>query len=594
MSYRAPVTEIQFALMKEAGFERLIDSGKYEDLSEDLTGAILDEASKLATDVIAPANWDGDQKGCQLTEDGVTVPQSFKDAYEKYVEGGWGTLAAPEAYGGQGLPLALSNAVTEMMNANIGFQLCPMLTNGGIEAMAAHASDEQKETYLRKVISGEWSATMNLTEPHAGSDVGNIRSKAEPQADGSYKITGTKIYITYGDHDMVDNIIHLVLARTPGAPEGTKGISLFVVPKFFVNEDGSLGEQNDVKCIGLEDKLGIHASPTCVMAFGENADETGGATGWLVGPEHGGMACMFTMMNNARLHVGLQGVGVAEAATQHALAYALERKQGRKPGAAKDDHDAVAIINHPDVRRMLLTMRALTDAARAICYENGVMADLAEVTGDAAARAKYDLLTPLSKAFSTDIANEVAALGVQVHGGMGFVEETGAAQFVRDARILTIYEGTNGIQALDLVGRKLPLGNGAVVADYIGEMKETVETCRQSNNPVLVDIAERLSTAISTLEETTEWLMAQKGSLDVLAGATPYLRLFSLVAGGHYLARGAHAVAQEDIDPNFARRKTASTQFYAHNLLSAVSGLAEAVKAGNEMLEDIGVEALAS
>ena len=589
MTYRAPVTEIEFALMKEAGFERLMNSGKYEDLSADLLTAILDEAAKLANDHVAPASWDGDQKGCQLNDDGVTVPDSFKEAYAKYVEGGWSTIAAPVEYGGQGLPLALSNAVTEMMNSNIGFQLCPMLSNGGMEAMAAHATEEQKEKYLRKVITGEWSATMNLTEPHAGSDVGNIRAKAEPQGDGSFKITGTKIYITYGDHDMTDNIIHLVLARTPGAPDGTKGISLFVVPKFFVNDDGSLGDRNDVKCIGLEDKLGIHASPTCVMAYGEQ----GGATGWLVGPEHGGMACMFTMMNNARLHVGLQGVGVAEAATQHALAYALERKQGRKPGAGKDDNEAVAIIEHPDVRRMLLTMRALTDASRAICYENGVLNDLAHATGDAEAKAKNDLLTPISKAFSTDIANEVAAIGVQIHGGMGFVEETGAAQHVRDARILTIYEGTNGIQALDLVGRKLPLGNGSVVADYIGEMKQTVETCRQSNSPVLVDVAERLSNAIGILEDTTEWLMAQKGSMDVLAGATPYLRLFGLVAGCHYLARGAHAVTQDDVEPNFARRKTASTQFYAHNLLSAVSGLADAVKAGNEMLEDIGVEALA-
>jgi alkylation response protein AidB-like acyl-CoA dehydrogenase len=588
MAYRAPVSEIEFALMQEAGFQRLIDSGKYEDLSDDLLTAILDEAAKLANDYVAPVNWEGDQTGSHLTDDGVKVPESFKAAYAKYIGGGWPTLAAPVEHGGQGLPLALSNAVTEMMNSNIGFQLCPMLSNGGVEAMAAHATDEQKEKYLRRVISGEWSATMNLTEPHAGSDVGNIRSKAEPQADGSYKITGTKIYITYGDHDMTDNIIHLVLARTPGAPEGTKGISLFVVPKIMVNDDGSLGEANDVKCIGLEEKLGIHASPTCVMAYGED----GGAIGWLVGPEHGGMACMFTMMNNARLHVGLQGVGVAEAATQHALAYAQERKQGRMPGAAKNDNDAVAIINHPDVRRMLLTMRALTDASRAICYENGVMNDLAHATGDAEAKAKNDLLTPISKAFSTDIANEVASIGVQIHGGMGFVEETGAAQFLRDARILPIYEGTNGIQAMDLVGRKL--GNGDTIKAYLGEMKETAENCRQSNNPVLVDVAERLTAAIGVLEDATDWLVAQRGSLDVLAGATPYLRLFGLVAGCHYLARGAHAVSQNSVEPNFDQRKMASAQFFAHNLLSAVGGLSDAVKAGNHMLEDIGVEALAS
>ena len=314
--------------------------------------------------------------------------------------------------------------------------------------------------------------------------------------DGSYKITGTKIYITYGDHDMAD-IIHLVLARTPGAPEGTKGISLFVVPKFLVNDDGSLGARNDVHCIGLEDKLGIHASPTCVMAFGEN----GGATGWLVGAENKGMACMFTMMNNARLHVGLQGVGVAERATQHALSYAQERKQGRAPNAEKTDNEAVAIIQHPDIRRTLMTMRALTDAARAICYENGVMADLAEATDSAEARALNDLLTPISKAFSTDIANEVAAMGVQVHGGMGFIEETGAAQHIRDARILTIYEGTNGIQAIDLVGRKLPLGNGEVVKGYIGTMRETAELCRQSNNPVMVRLSGQLADALDALEK---------------------------------------------------------------------------------------------
>jgi alkylation response protein AidB-like acyl-CoA dehydrogenase len=590
MTYKAPVNEIRFALMQEAGFQRLIDGGNYEDLSDDLFDAILEEAAKLADNVIAPISWDGDQKGAQLGPDGVSVPESFKQAYQQYVDGGWPTLAAPQAFGGQGLPLALSNAVTEMMNSNIGFQLCPMLSNGGMEALSAHATDEQKQKYLHKVVSGEWTATMNLTEPHAGSDVGNIRSKAEPQEDGSYKITGTKIYITYGDHDMAENIIHLVLARTPGAPEGTKGISLFLVPKFFVEDDGSLGQRNDAKCIGLEEKMGIHASPTCVMAFGEE----GGATGWLVGAENRGMACMFTMMNNARLHVGLQGVGVAERATQHALAYALDRKQGRKPGAAKDDNDAVAIIHHPDVRRMLMTMRALTDASRAICYENGVAADLAHSAQDEDARARNDLLTPISKAFSTDIANEVAAIGVQVHGGMGFVEETGAAQHARDARILTIYEGTNGIQAMDLVGRKLPLGNGSVVKDYIGEMRESAEVCRQSNHPVLVDIAGKLGDAVLVLEETTDWILQQDQPMDVLAGATPYLRLFALAAGGHYLARGAHAATQHDLDPNFAQRKIATAQFFAHNLLSQCQGLSTSVKAGNEMLDDIGLDALAS
>ena len=592
MTYKAPVNDIIFTLNHEAGFDRLMQSGAYPDLSDDLVDAILDEAAKFADNIVAPLSWQGDQTGARLEDDGVKVPASFKEAYAKYVESGWSTLAAPTDYGGQGLPLALSNAVTEMMNSNIGFQLCPMLSNGGMEALAAHASDEQKDTYLSKIVSGEWSATMNLTEPHAGSDVGNIRAQATPRDDGSYLIRGTKIYITYGDHDMADNIVHLVLARTPGAPEGTKGISLFLVPKFLVNDDGSLGTRNDVACIGLEEKLGIHASPTCVMAFGEND----GAIGWLVGAENRGMACMFTMMNNARLHVGLQGVGVAERATQHALAYAVERKQGRAPGASKDDNEAVAIINHPDVRRMLMSMRTLTEAARGICYENAVMADLAHTSGDAAAQAKYDLLTPISKAFSTDIANEVAALGVQVHGGMGFIEETGAAQHVRDARILTIYEGTNGIQAMDLVGRKLPLGNGEVVRAYIGEMRETAEMCRQSNHPVLTQVAGELGDAIDALEKATDWLLDRSKSspMDRLAGATPYLRLFGLAAGGHYLAKGALAATQgEALDPSFVNRKLSSIRFFGANMLTACGGLAASVMAGNDVVDDIGLEALA-
>ena len=592
MTYKAPVNDIVFTLNHEAGFDRLLQSGAYPDLSDDLVDAILDEAAKFADNVVAPLSWEGDQTGARLEDDGVKVPESFKQAYAKYVESGWSTLAAPTDYGGQGLPLALSNAVTEMMNSNIGFQLCPMLSNGGMEALAAHASDEQKETYLSKIVSGEWSATMNLTEPHAGSDVGNIRNQATPQNDGSYLVRGTKIYITYGDHDMADNIVHLVLARTPGAPEGTKGISLFLVPKFLVNDDGSLGARNDVACIGLEEKLGIHASPTCVMAFGENE----GAIGWLVGAENRGMACMFTMMNNARLHVGLQGVGVAERATQHALAYAVERKQGRAPGAGKDDNEAVAIINHPDVRRMLMSMRTMTEAARGICYENAVMADLAHTSGDAAAQAKYDLLTPISKAFSTDIANEVAALGVQVHGGMGFIEETGAAQHVRDARILTIYEGTNGIQAIDLVGRKLPLGNGEVVRAYIGEMRETAEMCRQSNHPVLTQAAGELGDAIDALETATDWLLDRSKSnpMDTLAGATPYLRLFGLAAGGHYLAKGALAATQEEaLDPAFVNRKLSSIRFFGANMLTTCGGLAASVMAGSEVVDDIGLEALA-
>lgn len=589
MSYRAPVQAIRFSLMEEAGFRRLIESGHYPDLSEDLVDAILEEAAKLANDFVAPASWDGDQKGSHLTETGVCVPESFKTAYQHYIAGGWPTLSAPAAYGGQGLPLALSNAVTEMMNSNIGFQLCAMLSNGGIEAISAHASEAQKEKYLRKIISGDWSATMNLTEPQAGSDVGAVKTKAVLQDDGSYKITGTKIYITYGDHDMTENIIHLVLARTPDAPEGTKGISLFLVPKFFVNDDGTIGAANDVQCIGLEEKLGIHASPTCVMAFGEN----GGATGWLIGAENNGMACMFTMMNNARLHVGLQGVGVAEVATQKALSYAQERKQGRAAGADKSDNTAVNIIEHPDVRRMLLHMRALTDAARAICSENAVYADLADCSNDAEAQARNDLLTPISKAFSTDIANEVAAIGVQVHGGMGFVEETGAAQHVRDARILTIYEGTNGIQAMDLVGRKLALDNGNVVRRYFEDIDATISSCRAINAVAFQEMADQLEKALAALRDTTEWMIAEgrSGGLDRLAGATPYLRQFALVVGAHYLSRGA--VASRALEGDFAMRKQAAARFFAQNLLPTSVALVPSITAGHDALAQIGVEALA-
>lgn len=591
MTYRAPVEEIRFALMEEAGFGRLIESGAYPDLSIDLVDAILSEAAKLANDVVAPASWDGDRKGAHLTDDGVEVPESFKAAYKHYIEGGWPTLSAPVEYGGQGLPLALSNAVTEMMNCNIGFQLCSMLSNGGVEAISAHASEEQKQKYLKRIISGEWSATMNLTEPQAGSDVGAVKTKAIPQDDGSYKISGTKIYITYGDHDMVENIIHLVLARTPNAPEGSKGISLFLVPKFFVNDDGSLGAANDLRCIGLEEKLGIHASPTCVMSYGDN----GGATGWLIGAENKGLACMFTMMNNARLHVGLQGVGVAETAFQHALDYAQTRRQGRAPKADKNDNEASLIIEHPDVRHMLMRMRALTDAARAICYENGVYADLAHALGDQDAQARNDLLTPLSKAFSTDIANEVAALGVQIHGGMGFVEETGAAQHVRDARILTIYEGTNGIQAIDLVGRKLPLAGGDVVRSYIADMSQTLERCRAINEPMYHEMADSLADAIDALSETTTWMLntVRTNQADGLAGATAYLRQFSVVVGGHHLINGA-LTAREQVGTAFATRKRATAQFYAAHILTGCRALSASIMAGNNMLDDIGLDALAS
>ncbi|MBE8191213.1 MAG: acyl-CoA dehydrogenase [Alphaproteobacteria bacterium] len=590
MPYRAPIDEIQFALFHEAGFARLIESGKYPDLTEELAQAITTEAAKLATNVVAPIYKQADEEGVEFDAGGVKVSAAIKSAYEEYQKAGWTALIAPPKYGGQGLPLSLSNAVAEMMNANAAFYLCPMLSASGVEALLAHATDEQQQKYLPQIVSGVWSATMLLTESQAGSDVGNIRTKAIPQGDGSYKLSGTKIYITYGDHDMCDNIIHFVLARTPDAPEGTKGISLFLVPKILVNDDGSLGARNDIHCIGLEKKMGIHASPTCVMAMGENE----GAIGWLVGGEFQGMACMFTMMNNARLAVGVQGVGLAEAATQHAFDYANTRKQGRAPDAEKSDNAAVEIINHPDVRRMLMTMRCLTDAARAICYDNAVHADIANSTGDEEAKLRSDLLTPISKAFSTDSANEVASLGVQVHGGMGFIEEAGAAQYMRDARILPIYEGTNGIQAMDLVMRKISLAGGAALKNYIGEMRETAELCRQSNHQILGEIALSLSDALDALDDATDWLHTtlKEKAQDALAGASAYLRLIGLASGGHYLARGALATQQEkDFSPEFCKRKLASAHFFAQHLLCQCKGLTQSVKAGGAVLDDIGLEA---
>jgi alkylation response protein AidB-like acyl-CoA dehydrogenase len=574
MSYTAPVDRISFSLKHEAGFDRLFDV--IPELDADLISSILEEAGKFTTEVIAPTNRIGDEEKAHLEAQGVIVPDAFKDAYKQLVDNGWPTLSASEKYGGQGLPISLANAVFEMLNSNIAFTLCQMLTSGAVEALEAHASEEQKDKYLHQIISGNWSATMNLTEPQAGSDVGAVKTKAEPQPDGSYKIYGTKIYITYGDHNMTENIIHLVLARTPDAPEGTKGISLFIVPKFFVNDDGSLGDRNDVKCIGLEDKLGIHASPTCVMSFGEND----GATGWLIGAENTGMAAMFTMMNNARLNVGIQGVGLAEQATQIAMSYAADREQGRAPDAQRGDNTPVAIASHPDVRNMLMTMRALTDAARAICYENGVFHDLAHFGGDDKAKAFNELLTPISKAFSTDIANEVSSLGVQIHGGMGFVEETGIAQFARDAKILPIYEGTNGIQAIDLINRKLPLANGAIISEYLDQIEETVIQCAAEET--LKELSSALKNGLADLRAATDFMMTHPDKLDRLYGATDYLTLFGLVAGGHYLARGALGTMKT----NEMTHKVKTASFFMNRLLPRTKGHLASILSTKEHLDN--------
>ena len=567
MTYRAPIADIEFALKHAAGLKNALAEGLYGDLDEETVDSVLAEAGRFATDVIAPLNAVGDKFGTPFKDGAVTMPPGWKEAYTAWAQAGWNGLAAPAKWGGQDLPQAVNAACIEMWNsASMAFGIGPVLTMAAVDALAIDGSDELKERFLAKLVSGEWMGTMQLTEPQAGSDVGALRTKAERAGDGTYRIKGSKIFITYGEHDLTDNIIHFVLARLPDAPPGTKGISLFLVPKVMPD-----GTRNDVRAHSLEHKLGIHASPTCTMVYGDQ----GGAIGFLIGEENKGMASMFTMMNRARLAVGLQGVGIAERATQQALGYARERKQG----------PAKAIIAYPDVTRMLLTMRALTAAARAICYATGVAIDRAERSAnDALKKSAHDrasLLTPVAKAFSTDIGVEVAALGVQVHGGMGFIEETGAAQHYRDARIATIYEGTNGIQALDLVTRKVPLQGGATVALYLNELRRIVSAVAASNNPAFGETAARLGEAIDSLERATQWLLARKSSDAALAGATPYLRLFGYVAGGCMLAEQALVAAREASD---GVGRTALCRFFAENIAVQAGGLERSVTEGADSI----------
>ncbi len=589
MTYRAPVADIAFTLKHSAGLSQALNEGLYGDLTEDVIDAVLEEAGKFASTVIAPLNVVGDKHGTPLKDGAVTMPPGWREAYAAWAQGGWNGLAASEQWGGQGLPHALNAACIEMWNsASMAFGIGPVLTMGAIEALDRHGTEALKQKYLGKLTTGEWMGTMQLTEPQAGSDVGALRSKAERNADGTYRVTGSKIFITYGEHDLTDNIIHFVLARLPDAPPGTKGISLFLVPKFFVNADGSLGERNDARCHSIEHKLGIHGSPTCTMVYGDK----GGATGWLVGEENRGLNCMFTMMNNARLAVGLQGVGIAERATQAAMAYAENRKQGRA-----GVNGSSPIIAHPDVRRMLLTMRALTAAARAICYATGAAIDRAHRGKDDAARKAGDqrasLLTPVAKAFSTDIGTEVASLGVQVHGGMGFIEETGAAQHYRDARIAQIYEGTNGIQAIDLVARKLPTMGGAVVRGYLDELRRTVAAVKQTNHLAFGATGARLSDAVDSLDRATQWLL---GKLDkspdaALSGATPYLRLFASAAGGCMLAEDALAGIR--VDDSEGTRRVALARFFAENIAVQAGGLETTVTEGADSVADTALRGAA-
>jgi len=584
MSYRAPVADIAFALKHSAGFGAALAEGLYKDLDEDLVNSVLEEAGRFATEVIAPLNRVGDRQGARIKDGVVTTADGWKEAYRDWSAAGWNGISGPTDWGGQGLPHAINSACIEMWNsAAMAFGIGVVLTMGAIDTLEAHGTDHLKKTYLPKIVSGEWTGTMQLTEPQAGSDVGALRTKAERASDGTYRLTGQKIFITYGEHDLTENIIHFVLARLPSAPAGTRGISLFLVPKFLVNADGSLGARNDVRAHSIEHKMGNHASPTCTMVFGDQ----GGAVGYLIGEENRGMACMFTMMNQARLAVALQGVAIAERSTQQALAYARDRKQGR---TSKSAEGSSPIIAHPDVRRMLLSMRAQTRAARAICYATAVAIDRAHLSADEdrrqAAYERASLLTPVAKAFATDVGVDVSSLGVQVHGGMGYIEETGAAQHYRDSRIAAIYEGTNGIQAIDLVTRKIPLAQGATVKTHIADLRRTVEQVRAANNPAFGATGARLGEAVDSLERTTAWLLGRPLDDASLAGATPYLRLFATATGGVLLAQEALAAARTGTEPE---ARIAIARFFAEHLAPGSSGLEREVIEGADSVSEVAL-----
>jgi alkylation response protein AidB-like acyl-CoA dehydrogenase len=534
----------------------------------------------------------GDVVGSHRNSDGtVTTPEGFKQAYAAYVEAGWGALGFDPGFGGGGFPWVVNIALQEIMNSsNMALTMAPLLTQGAIDAIMHHGDEIQKMTYLPKMISGQWTGTMNLTEPDAGSDVGAVRTKAVKQGDGTYLITGTKIYITFGEHDMAENIIHLVLARTPDAPAGTKGISCFIVPKFLLNEDGSLGARNDVNCVSIEHKTGIKASPTCVLSYGDN----GGAVGYLIGEENHGMAYMFTMMNQARLGVGLEGLALIERAYQQSLEYAIVRKQGRAPGAPAGESSP--IVRHPDVKRMLVTMKSTIEALRRIIYWNAACLDIAAYHPDAAEREKAAdmaaLLTPISKGWGTDMAVDLTGMAVQIHGGMGFIEETGVAQHYRDARITTIYEGTNGIQAMDLVGRKLGMKGGSVVMSLFDEMDQ-MET-KIAKHPELAVSAAEFKKAIAAVRETTQWIFANAtNQTAVLSGATPYLRQLSTLVGGYMMAKSAHVAVHAEMPENEKAARVSSARFFCEQLLPAVHGLSGAVMGDDELLMSFDEKTLA-
>jgi alkylation response protein AidB-like acyl-CoA dehydrogenase len=588
--YQAPIEDMRFVMDEIANLSDVTALPGYDEISPDLIDAILEEAGKTASEILAPINRRGDEQGCVFENGIVRTPDGFKEAYHQFVEMGWNGMPFETEFGGQGLPWLATTAVTEMVQAaNMSFGLCPLLTQGAVELLSAHGSDELKSIYLEKMVSGEWNGTMNLTEPQAGSDLSRIRTKAEKDGD-HFRISGSKLFITYGEHDFTDNIIHLVLARLPDAPEGIRGISLFVVPKYLVNDDGSLGARNDLRCVSIEHKLGINASPTAVMSFGDND----GAIGYLVGEPNQGIKCMFTMMNNARLNVGLQGIGIAERAYQQARDYALDRVQSRELGS--DDPNPVSIIRHPDVKRMLLSMKAQTEATRALAYYVASHLDIAKRHEDATARLEaqsvVDLLTPIVKAWSSDTGIEVANTGVQVHGGMGFIEESGAPQHLRDARITAIYEGTNGIQANDLVGRKIAYDEGAALRTLLETITKSADDM-DSEDPAIGTMTEALLSSTQVLEDVGNWIVSTYKSApnDVAAGAVPFLRLMGLVCGGWLMVKGAagarRKLDQSDGNPDFLRMKIVTARFFVEHLLVQCASLGEIVTDGGSTITNV-------
>ena len=591
VAYKAPVKDIVFGYEVIDSYNILNKIAAFSDFSADVVIPTMEECAKFSEEVLAPINAIGDQQGATINNGVVTMPEEFVDAYKKFSDAGWASISLPEEIGGGGMPITLSGGTLEILStANLAFGLAPGLSAGAISAINFHGSQEQKDKFLPKLVSGEWTGTMNLSEPQSGSDLGTITTKAEPQEDGTYKITGTKVWITFGEHNMTENIVHLVLAKVPGSPEGTKGISMFIVPKFIVNDDGSLGENNNVSCISIEEKLGIHASPTCVMEYD-------GSIGYLVGEENRGLTYMFTMMNEARVWVGGQGLACASGALQGAAQYARDRVQGRPVGMSKEDAKNSTIMDHADVRRMLLTIKSYVDAMRYLMYDNQLMLDL-EYFGEGDLKEfgeeRCGILTPITKAWISDLGVELSSIAIQVYGGMGYVEETGVAQYLRDARIAPIYEGTNGIQALDLIFRKLPLDSGQAMQRLLGDVNSVIKEMSQAGD-VLSSMSEKLKIEVDKLSEVTLWLgskMLEGELVDASAGASPYIKMFGQVLGGYYMGKAALLATKkydETGDEYYAEKITLS-KFYIEQLLPLASGYASAVTAGKEDLYNIKAE----